>query len=212
MNNVVYKIKRNIIPFCIAVVLLAGICGAWFFYHPSSPYHQRMVFVVSFEKIGTLKPGNRVAVRGIGCGQVLRVELANPLLELDDGGDDISYEDYAAEAENRDSHGDDEANSGESIDPREYERGDLDDSAAVDRGMLDGATNAELDWASYLNDGYSDTDAPFKDLNAGPADPDDEWDRPVKDVDLSLQDKLKNQLREWNGTHRKRPRNMRWIP
>ena len=41
---------------------------------------------------------------------------ANPLLELDDGGDDISYEDYAAEAENRDSHGDDEANSGESID------------------------------------------------------------------------------------------------
>ena len=87
------------------------------------------------------------------------------------------------------------------MDPREYERGDLDDSAAVDRGMLDGATNAELDWGSYLNDGYSDTDAPFKDLNAGPADPDDEWDRPVKDIDLSLQDKLKNQLREWNGTH-----------
>ena len=77
MNNVVYKIKRNIIPFCIAVVLLAGICGAWFFYHPSSPYHKRMVFVVSFEKIGTLKPGNRVAVRGIGCGQVLRVELTD---------------------------------------------------------------------------------------------------------------------------------------
>ncbi len=126
---------------------------------------------------------------------------ANPLLELDDGGDDISYEDYAAEAENRDSRGDDEANPGESMDPREYERGDLDDSAAVDRGMLDGATNAELDWGSYLNDGYSDTDAPFKDLNAGPADPDDEWDRPVKDIDLSLQDKLKNQLREWNGTH-----------
>ena len=76
MNNVVYKIRRNIIPFCIAVTLLVAICAAWFLYHPSSPYHQRMVFVVSFEKIGTLKPGNRVSVRGIGCGQVLKVELA----------------------------------------------------------------------------------------------------------------------------------------
>ncbi|MBO7414069.1 MAG: MCE family protein [Fibrobacter sp.] len=76
MNNVAYKIRRNIIPLCIAIVLLVGICGAWFLYHPSSPYHKRMVFVVSFEKIGTLMPGNRVAVRGISCGQVLKVELA----------------------------------------------------------------------------------------------------------------------------------------
>ena len=76
MNNVAYKIRHNIIPCCIALVLLVGICGAWFLYHPSSPYHKRMVFVVSFDKIGTLMPGNRVAVRGIGCGQVLKVELA----------------------------------------------------------------------------------------------------------------------------------------
>lgn len=75
MNNVAYKIRHNIIPFCVAVTMLVGICGAWFLYHPSSPYHKRMVFVVSFEKIGTLMPGNRVAVRGIGCGQVLKVEL-----------------------------------------------------------------------------------------------------------------------------------------
>lgn len=77
MNNVVYKIRRNILPLCIAVTLLVGICGAWFLFHPSSPYHERMVFVVSFEKIGTLKPGNRVAVRGIGCGQVLKVQLTD---------------------------------------------------------------------------------------------------------------------------------------
>ena len=76
MNNVAYKIRQNIIPFCIAVTMLVGVCAAWFLYHPSSPYHKRMVFVVSFEKIGTLMPGNRVAVRGIGCGQVLKVELA----------------------------------------------------------------------------------------------------------------------------------------
>lgn len=128
---------------------------------------------------------------------------ANPLLELDDSGsDDLSYEDVARDAQGDDSYGyEDEANLNSSLDPREYERGDLDDSAFVDRGMLDGASNAELDWSSYLNDGYSDTDAPFKDLNAAQKDGDEEWDRPIKDVDQSLQDKLKNQLREWNGTH-----------
>lgn len=128
---------------------------------------------------------------------------ANPLLELDDaGGDDVSYEDLAAEAQGADSYGsEDEANLNGSLDPRDYERGDLDDSAAIDRGMLDGASNAELDWSSYLNDGYSDTDAPFKDLNASSRDEEEEWDRPIKDLEQSLQDKLKNQLREWNGTH-----------
>ena len=128
---------------------------------------------------------------------------ANPLLELDDSyNDEVSYEDVTAEAERKENpgNGDDEANLDASLDPREYERGDLEDSASVDRGMLDGATNAELDWGSYLNDGYSDTDAPFKDLNASQKDSDEEWDRPIKDVDMSLQDKLKNQLREWNGT------------
>lgn len=128
---------------------------------------------------------------------------ANPLLELDESySDEVSYEDVAAEAERKENPGnsDDEANLDASLDPRDYERGDLEDSASIDRGMLDGATNAELDWGSYLNDGYSDTDAPFKDLNASQKDSDEEWDRPIKDVDLSLQDKLKNQLREWNGT------------
>lgn len=125
---------------------------------------------------------------------------ANPLLEIDEASsEDVSYEEIAEEAASMENPKiDDDYTDG--VDPREYERGDLEDSATVDTGMLDDATNADLDWGSYLNDGYSDTDAPFKDLNASPKNQDEEWDRPIKDTDMSLQDKLKNQLREWNGT------------
>lgn len=126
---------------------------------------------------------------------------ANPLLEIDESSsDEVSYEDIAEEAENKENPKIDDDDYMGGMDPRDYERGDLEDSASIDTGMLDGATNADLDWGSYLNDGYSDTDAPFKDLNATPKNLDEEWDRPIKDMDLSLQDKLKNQLREWNGT------------
>ena len=125
---------------------------------------------------------------------------ANPLLEIDEASsEDVSYEEIAEEAASMENPKiDDDYTDG--VDPREYERGDLEDSATVDTGMLDDATNADLDWGSYLSDGYSDTDAPFKDLNASPKNQDEEWDRPIKDTDMSLQDKLKNQLREWNGT------------
>lgn len=77
MNIVAYKIKRNIIPFFIALVLLTGMCCAWYFLHPSSPYHKRITFVVGFEKVGTLVPGNRVSVRGITCGEILKVQLTD---------------------------------------------------------------------------------------------------------------------------------------
>lgn len=77
MNIVAYKIKQNIIPFFVAVVLMTGICCAWYFLHPSSPYFKHVSFVVRFEKVGTLSPGNRVAVRGITCGQILKVELTD---------------------------------------------------------------------------------------------------------------------------------------
>lgn len=126
---------------------------------------------------------------------------ANPLLEIDEASsEDVSYEEIAEEAASMESPKIDDDDYTDGVDPREYERGDLEDSATVDTGMLDDATNADLDWGSYLNDGYSDTDAPFKDLNASPKNQDEEWDRPIKDTDMSLQDKLKNQLREWNGT------------
>lgn len=126
---------------------------------------------------------------------------ANPLLEIDEASsEDVSYEEIAEEAASMESPKINDDDYMDGVDPREYERGDLEDSATVDTGMLDDATNADLDWGSYLNDGYSDTDAPFKDLNASPKNQDEEWDRPIKDTDMSLQDKLKNQLREWNGT------------
>lgn len=126
---------------------------------------------------------------------------ANPLLEIDEASsEDVSYEEITEEAASMENPKIDDDDYTDGVDPREYERGDLEDSATVDTGMLDDATNADLDWGSYLNDGYSDTDAPFKDLNASPKNQDEEWDRPIKDTDMSLQDKLKNQLREWNGT------------
>ncbi len=48
---------------------------AFYLYHPASPYHERYTFVVRYEAIGTLSPGNRVEVRGISKGQITKVEL-----------------------------------------------------------------------------------------------------------------------------------------
>lgn len=77
MNYFVYKIKTNIIPFIIAVILLGACCAAWFFYHPASPYHMRYSFVVRYESIGTLSPGNRVEIRGLTKGKITKVELTD---------------------------------------------------------------------------------------------------------------------------------------
>ena len=57
-----------------------------------------------------------------------------------------------------------------------------------------------MNWDSYLGDGTSYDDAPFNDLNSGGKDPDEDWDRPIKDVGKSLQEQLEDQLRLWNGT------------
>lgn len=71
------KIKNNIIPFFIALTVLVA-CGlAWFVYHPSSPYHKRYSFVVSYQAIGTLSPGNRVSVLGIPKGEITGVDLTD---------------------------------------------------------------------------------------------------------------------------------------
>lgn len=77
MNIIAYKIKSNIVPFFVALILVSGCCAAWYFFHPASPYHKRMTFVVRFEKVGTLTPGNRVAVRGITKGQITKVKLTD---------------------------------------------------------------------------------------------------------------------------------------
>lgn len=89
---------------------------------------------------------------------------------------------------------------GSGMQEMDFSSGSLEDSADMDYGILDGSTPSELDWAKYLEDGTSDTDAPFKDLNREEKDQDDVWDRPQKDREKSLQEKLLDQLREWNGT------------
>ncbi|MCF0223079.1 MAG: RNA polymerase factor sigma-54 [Fibrobacter sp.] len=124
---------------------------------------------------------------------------SNPLLELDDTvpeeerevRDEELPESGAELMENPDSE-------------QEYDFSDnesLDDTEMVDRGVLDGARDNELDYERYLEDGTDQVDAPFKDLNASPNDSDDNWDRPIKDVGKSLQDTLRDQLLLWSGTH-----------
>lgn len=75
MNRIIEKIKSNMFPFVAATTIIVGCCTAWYLNHPSSPYHDRYKFVVRYEAIGTLSPGNRVGVRGITCGQIVKVQL-----------------------------------------------------------------------------------------------------------------------------------------
>ena len=77
MNRFVRLIKENVIPFIVFMVIAVSCCGAWFFFHPSSPYHDRYSFVVSFQAVGTLSPGNLVAIQGIPCGEITKVELTD---------------------------------------------------------------------------------------------------------------------------------------
>lgn len=75
MNRFVRLVRENIIPSIVFVILVLSCSSAWYFYHPSSPYHARYSFVVRYDAIGTLSPGNRVEVRGISAGEITKVEL-----------------------------------------------------------------------------------------------------------------------------------------
>ena len=76
MNSLLIKIKQNILAFFVFLVIVVS-CGlAAYFYHPASPYHKRYTFVVKYETIGTLSPGNFVRVRGIVKGEIVDVKLA----------------------------------------------------------------------------------------------------------------------------------------
>lgn len=75
MNRFTRLVKENLLPFIVFSVIAVSCAGAWYYLHPSSPYHDRYKFVVSYDAIGTLSPGNRVEVRGISCGQIAKVEL-----------------------------------------------------------------------------------------------------------------------------------------
>ena len=120
----------------------------------------------------------------------------NPLLEVDDGDfDDLPPVDK--DPEELDPRADESDEVPEDIE--DMARGSLDDTAEVDGSYLDSDSSSDMNWDSYLGDGTSYDDAPFKDLNAS-KDPDEDWDRPIKDVGKSLQEQLEDQLRFWNGT------------
>lgn len=77
MNRFAKLVKENLLPSIVFAILVVSCGSAWYFFHPASPYHARYTFVVSYEAIGTLSPGNRVEVRGIAKGQILKVELTD---------------------------------------------------------------------------------------------------------------------------------------
>ena len=77
MNQFRKTIKSNLFPFIVFTVLVVGCAAAFYFFHPASPYHDRYSFVVSYQSIGTLSPGNLVRVRGIAKGKILKVELTD---------------------------------------------------------------------------------------------------------------------------------------
>jgi phospholipid/cholesterol/gamma-HCH transport system substrate-binding protein len=77
MNNFRRKFRSNFFPFIVFSAIVVG-CGlALFLFHPASPHHDRYSFVVRYETIGTLSPGNRVEVRGITKGEIEKVELTD---------------------------------------------------------------------------------------------------------------------------------------
>lgn len=75
MNRFVRLVKENVIPSIIFTVIVVSCASAWYLLHPASPYHARYTFVVAYDAIGTLSPGNPVEVRGIKAGEITRVEL-----------------------------------------------------------------------------------------------------------------------------------------
>ena len=129
---------------------------------------------------------------------------ANPLLEWDDEPLGESLDTPTDSNQNSDSEYDNDDgkyDSGESaVSSLDFERGTLEDSADVDKGLLDDSSPSELNWAQYLEDGTDHTDSLYRDSGNLQKDADDAFDRPQKDREASLQDRLILQLREWNGT------------
>ena len=121
-------------------------------------------------------------------------ELAtNPLLEMED--EKPEYEEK--ESSDRDEAGDSAADA-ETLKEMDFASGTLEDTADHDYDILDNTFDSDME--RRLADGSYDEDAPFKDLNTPSRDASEEWDRPQKDRDKSLQDNLRDQLRDWNGT------------
>lgn len=77
MNNFRRKFRSNFFPLIVFSAIVLGCGMALYLFHPASPHHDRYSFVVRYESIGTLSPGNRVEVRGITKGEIEKVELTD---------------------------------------------------------------------------------------------------------------------------------------
>ena len=77
MNSFYRKVRTNIFPVVVFSAIVVGCGMALYLFHPASPHHDRYSFVVRFESVGTLSPGNRVEVRGITKGEIEKVELTD---------------------------------------------------------------------------------------------------------------------------------------
>ena len=128
---------------------------------------------------------------------------ANPLLEWDDEplGESLdSTPDETRVSDSVDEVSDGKYDAGESDASLDFGRGTLEDSADVDHGLLDDSSPSELNWAQYLEDGTDHTDMLYRESGSLQKDADDAFDRPQKDREASLQDRLAMQLSDWKGT------------
>ena len=73
MNSLLFKIKKNLLASFVFLVISCGVAA--YLFHPASPHFKRYTFVVRYETIGTLSPGNLVRVRGIAKGEIVDVKL-----------------------------------------------------------------------------------------------------------------------------------------
>ena len=128
---------------------------------------------------------------------------SNPMLEWDDEplGESLdSTPDETRVSDSIDDASDGKFDSGGGDASLDFERGTLEDSADVDHGLLDDSSPSELNWAQYLEDGTDHTDMLYRESGSLQKDADDAFDRPQKDREASLQDRLAMQLSDWKGT------------
>lgn len=75
MNKWKMIIKRNWLAGIIAIAIIATCLALLYYKHPASPYFKHDTYVLRYEQIGTLSPGNLVRVNGIPHGQIKKVQL-----------------------------------------------------------------------------------------------------------------------------------------
>jgi len=64
------KDSSNRFFYLVMFLLVSGVLLAWFFLHPNSPWVDRHEYVVLYDELGTLQPGDGVVVNGLKKGRV----------------------------------------------------------------------------------------------------------------------------------------------